>query len=342
MKKIQAIFLFAATAVTTGSSAQFVVSLHSQGVAQHFSGVNALIDASNAALSGDTIYLPGGAFAAPANFDKGLTIFGAGHYEDSTQATGKSFITGNITLNENADHFHLEGVEITGNFFFSANAAVNQVTIKYCKLNEVFEIPGNASNPSTNIALIGNVFAGNVILTNARNTSVYNSILQSHITNSIGNQFYNSVFLFPGAGGDPLINGDMINNNLYNNIFLQTGWAIFSTVSGNTYKNNLFLLSAPNFGTASVSQNNYFGIAQAAIFINQTGNTFNYTHNYHLQSPLSYPGTDGSQAGQYGGIFPYKDGAVPSNPHIRIKNISATTDAQGKLNVNIHVAAQNN
>lgn len=332
-----AVLFYSSTAYT-----QMLVSLHSNGAVQHFSGANALINAYTAAVTGDTIYLPGGSFVPPANFDKGLTIYGAGHYQDSTQATGKSFIAGTVTMNENADHFHMEGIEILGSFIISNNAAVNQLTLKYCKINVTFNVMGNLSNPSNNLALIGNVFIGDVTLSNATNVSIYNSMLQGHFVNSVGNQIYNCIFLFPGGGGDPMINGEMVNNNLYNNVFLQTGWAIYSTITGNTYKYNLFVSSAPNLGPGAVSENNYFGIAQSSIFIAQSGSSFDYTHNYHLQAPFTYPGSDGLQVGMYGGIFPYKEGAVPSNPHIRVKTISPTTDGSGNLHVNIQVAAQNN
>jgi hypothetical protein len=64
--------------------------------------------------------------------------------------------------------------------------------------------------------------------------------------------------------------------------------------------------------------------------------------NYHLTNPGNYAGTDGKQVGIYGGSFPYKEGAVPSPPHVRSKTIASSTDGQGKLNVQITTSAQNN
>ncbi len=322
--------------------AQSYVALHSNGTVQHFNGTNALVNAYAASINGDTIYLPGGSFAPPANFDKGLTIYGAGHYSDSTQATNKTFIASTVTLNANADNFHMEGIEVLGDFIFTSNASVNQVTLKYCKINGHFQVLGNLTDPSNNIALIGNVFVGDVVLSNASNVAIYNSILQSHLTNSVANLFYNCIFLFNGGSYDWVINGEMVNNNLYNSVFYQSNWGIYSNITGNTYKYSLFTTTTPNFGPGAVSENNTFGVPQGSIFVIQSGNAFDYTHNYHLQSPATYLGSDGSQLGLYGGNFPYKEGAVPSNPHIRSKTISATTDASGNLNVNIKVAAQNN
>jgi hypothetical protein len=108
----------------------------------------------------------------------------------------------------------------------------------------------------------------------------------------------------------------------------------------NTFSNNVFTITpAWSFNT---NNNNYTNVAAAGIFVNQTGNAFSYSHNYHLQNPGTYIGADATQCGLYGGLMGYKEGAVPVNPHIRQKTISGTTDANGKLNVNITVGAQNN
>lgn len=69
---------------------------------------------------------------------------------------------------------------------------------------------------------------------------------------------------------------------------------------------------------------------------------FNYAHNYHLKSPTTYLGTDGTEVGIYGGTFPYKEGSVPRNPHIQLKNIASKTDDNGSLQIEIQVEAQDN
>ena len=49
----------------------------------------------------------------------------------------------------------------------------------------------------------------------------------------------------------------------------------------------------------------------------------------------------GGEVGVFGGSFPFKDGLVPSNPHIFFKNISSITDNTGNLPVQIKVRAEN-
>jgi len=39
-------------------------------------------------------------------------------------------------------------------------------------------------------------------------------------------------------------------------------------------------------------------------------------------------------------LNPWKEGAVPSNPHFVIGNIAPQSDAEGKLNIEIKVTAQ--
>lgn len=333
MKKQTLLSLIIAIAITMTLNAQ-TIALHSSTGVQIFKGNTALVDAYTASQSGDTLYLSGHSFTPPNPFDKQLMIFGAGHYVDSTLATGKTFINGNVLLSENADQFYIEGVEITGGFEIANNHSVNYVTIKRCKINGLFRVPGNMSTPSTNLSLIGNVFVNAVYLYNAQNVILSNSIVQGNVAYNSGCLITNNIILF----GPAYALHDISNSQINNNIFIGTG---LSNGVGNTYTNNLIVDATPIYGTSPTAIGNYVGVAQADIFVNQTGNAFNYAHDYHLQSPASYLGTDGTEVGIYGGLFPYKEGAVPLNPHIQLKNIAPTTDANGDLQIQIQVEAQN-
>lgn len=316
-----------------------IIALHSASGVQIFKGNTALASAYTSAQNADTLYLSGGVFFPPTNFDKQITIIGAGHYVDSTLTTGKTFISGNVTLRENADQFYIEGLEITGNLTFTTNHSVNFAKVMRCKITGNTDILGDLTNPSNNLTLIGNVFIGSVNLQNTADVLISNNIFQNMLNNTNGNQINNNVFLGGGyASTWCVFNGN--NNFLNNNIFLYLNGVTYT--SGNTYNNNLFVMLNPAYGTSATVFNSYVDVPQASIFVDQTGTAFNYAHNYHLQSPASYPGTDGTEVGIYGGTFPYKEGAVPMNPHIQTKNISAKTNASGELNVNISVGAQKN
>ena len=71
-------------------------------------------------------------------------------------------------------------------------------------------------------------------------------------------------------------------------------------------------------------------------------NNFTLPKNLKIRedSPCKNAGTDGTDIGIFGCPAPYKDGAVPFNPHINKALISGQTDKDGKLKVDIQVSAQ--
>jgi len=154
------------------------------------------------------------------------------------------------------------------------------------------------------------VIDGNVLLNNHNSSSIFTSISSSTIKNNI--------ILSTG----PMVNHG-VTNTLYNNLFVASSISYYN--SANNYESN-----------------NYFSIAQADIFVNQTGNVFDFSHDYHLKNPELYIGTDGTQVGLYGGITPFKEMGVPTNPQVTTKTISKETDANGNLQINITVKAQEN
>lgn len=314
------------------------VALHSGGNVSIFNGTSALVNAYNASQAGDTIYLPGGGFTAPGSVNKKLTIYGAGHYADSTQVTGKTFWNGNLNFGADADECFIEGIEITGNVEFALNAVVDNVTIARCKINGGFSMDGSFATPSNNLLLYNNVIGQNMNLSNAQNALVANNIINKGVYYSKGNSFFNNVFLERSPVGSYEHFAACDNNLIYNNVFY-TYATYGESGNNNDFRNNLYT-TTPGLGTNPTSIGNYFGVAQGNIFVNVSSTTFSYTANYHLQSPTTYLGTDGTEIGIYGGQFyPYKEGAVPSNPHFYEQNIAPST-SNGLLNVDIKARAE--
>lgn len=117
----------------------------------------------------------------------------------------------------------------------------------------------------------------------------------------------------------------------------------------NNFYNNIGLWNNGNY-TGSNAQNAY-GINNLTetwgnTFINSDSNTpFNYpTDNFHLKinSIGKNAGTDGTDIGIYGGLYPWKDGSIPSNPHISLLKVDTKTNANGILNATFQVTPQNN
>ncbi|MDR2009996.1 MAG: hypothetical protein LBQ22_05900 [Bacteroidales bacterium] len=339
MKSSKLFFLFLFLASATFLSAQQKVVLQSNGTTTVFGGAQPFTDAYNASATGDTIYLPGGSLVYPTNITKGLVIYGAGHYPDSTLATGKTVLSGNLTINVGADNLHLEGVELTGGLFFSSNVKIDNVVLRRCRFGNINYV-GNAS-PCENSQIIQCVINEGITLSNAKSSTISNCFIGGQIGNGSEIAILNNVFFYNTTVAYHIFNG-LKNSSVSNNIFLRRDRAdcIQTGCNGVAFSNNIFKHSTTNIDANNSDINNYKGIDIDNLFVNQSGQVFDYSHDYHLLSPTIYTGTDGTQVGVYGGLFPYKASAVPSNPHISTKLIAPQTNNNGELQIQINVSAQ--
>jgi hypothetical protein len=345
MKKTNLLLVaFGFCSISLGYSQQ-KVALHSSGTTTIFGGANPFTDAYNASVNGDTIYLPGGTIPFPSNINKGLVIIGAGHYPDSTVATGKTILSGNITISQDADNLMLEGIEL-GSITFTLNHKVDSVIIRRCKFSSI-DYQGTGATPCVNNSIRENVITGGVTLTNATSSMLSNNIIDGKITSANNIGISNNILFYNAAnpGGYAYVATFYnVDNCFISNNVIFRNWAgassIYSSSDLNTFSNNLFSVT-PNTGTNTFI-NNYNAIDLTTVFVNQTGNVFNYSQNYHLVDPSIYLGIDNTQVGIYGGLYPCKVGSVPQNPHIQLINNATTTDANGDLQIQIQVDAQNN
>jgi hypothetical protein len=327
--------------LTFQTQAQQRVALQSAGITSIYSTNNPFIDAYNDAIAGDTIYLPGGAMTGPVTLDKPLTIIGAGFHPDSTNATFLTKITSGVTIGENADGLHLEGIHFETTFA-ATNVSFNNSQIKRCYFNSTFSIVGSSGNYTENLVVSECVFIQALNLQNTRNCLISNNIVNEQIGNSSSNLFANNIFL--REGGSSTSSNKVFyysnNNNFENNVFHNSSQYCLNG-SGNTFQYNLFVNATPELGTGFIDVGNYFGVTQSTVFVNQTGFTWLVSNDNHLQDPITYVGADNTPVGIYGGYFPYKTGGVPQNPHISAKTISNQTDVNGDLNIQIVTGAQN-
>lgn len=332
MRTLISIILLLFTINIIGQKAVLLKKANGQQLA--FYGNQPFIDAYAAAGNEDTIYLPGGTFST-VDINKRLAIYGAGHYPDSTNATDKTIIYEAFRISSNADSLLLEGMQFNGSVTIDAD--VNYLVLKRNIFLNVINFPYApfCSNPR----LEANIFKSVIYLTYAANALLVNNIFEGTVSSAKnGDLFRNNIFItasYPISG----CTYGVFENNIFKYSsdpgFLQNGGNSYNTLSYNVFTCSPVWWLNPN-------NNNYINADPLTVFINQTGYFFDYSHNYHLQSPGIFLGTDGTQCGIYGGQFGYKEGGIPVNPHIRQKTIANTTDVNGNLNVNITVAAQNN
>ena len=323
MKKIYCIPIMIFS--TLALQAQIKVALHHNGTVSMFSGASPFIAAYDASVNGDTIYLPGGIFSPPPLVNKGIYIIGAGHYPDSTTATSVTNIS-YLTIFAGANKLKLEGLYIPNGINFATSEKIDSVVILRCFLGGVAY--NGTYDPATNCD--GHLIYQNIInsidLTHSKNIRVFNNNI-----NSMGSMQENAWIKNNKIGFVAGLTYCFFENNIISQQYAE-GY--------NTFRNNIFE-NTPPAGT-NTYLNNYNNLPFSTVFVNYTGWTNYYTDNFHLVSPGTYTGTDGTQVGIYGGLYPYKEGAVPSNPHIRAKSIGLTPDVNGKLKVNFTIAAQNN
>lgn len=310
--------------IAISAMGQKAVVLQHNGIATVFSTTNPLGDAYAAAVSGDTIYLPGGVFPG-LTINKRLAIFGTGHYPDSTVATGISQVQ-SIDFQAGSDRSTIQGLFIPGNIGFQYNIRIDSVIIARCRTGGFY------------------VHGENTPATNCQGIFIYQNVIGDFaVAHSSGIRIFNNIISsLHDLGTNSWIRNNKINslNGCYYGMFENNTIASYGGgLDFNTFRNNV-INTQPAVGN-STWVNNYFNIDFSNLFVKQTA-WFEFSDDYHLKTPAAYPGTDATQAGIYGGYYPYKQGAVPANPHIQTYTIPLQTNTSGQLNIQVKVAAQNN
>ena len=320
-------------------NAQLRVALHHNGTTEIFGGSNPFQQAYDSAISGDTIYIPGGVFAPPANINKRLTIYGAGHYPDTTTATQKTFISGDLNIQQNADSTLIEGLEL-GSISIPNNHKVDYLTISRCRLTN-FTMAGNQSTPCQFLTFKENVTVGTINLSNVSYSIVTNNIVQGQINYGNNNAIYNNILLYINTSYyyTRYVLTGITNTDVANNIFRLTSYTLTISGNSNTVKNNVNI--ANTTGSVGTYTNNYTYPIVDSIFVNHFGTSFSYEDDFHLDSAGVYLGVDSTQVGIYGGLYPWKESSVPNIPHIFYKNIPTAVEPNGSLDIEIKVNAEN-
>ncbi len=313
-----------------------------------------IVSAVSAATAGDTLYIqPSATTYGDVSINKQLFILGAGHNpEFSIYAS----TLGVVTFQSGSSGTILKGCAIYMLFGTIYNTS-NDVIVSGCWISA--QNPTNFSQGTWN----NWTFEGNIF------TSQSNGINMSSFGSNI--VFRNNI-LHTFAGGQIFSNSS--NNQLFeNNIFMCTDNTTFNSLLSNSngaiLRNNIILTTiaqgtnVANGCTSCVWENNvtynpYISFADLPG-TNNLNNTnpdfvnvplvnvnFSYTKDYHLNpgSPLIGVGTDGSEIGLYGGVYPFRnDGIDNTLPRIKtVTPLTSTAPPGGVLQVNLKAAAAGN
>ncbi len=326
---MKAIFLTSALFLLTivGLNAQNLIAVQNGGEPTFYQQVDdAIVNAQN----GDTIYIPGGTWDNSQPINKRLHLVGVGHNPDATTATFATTLNGGLWLKNGAGNGSITGVCLKSGVY-TYPEDVNHYSINRCHIYNGFSFYSTTAN----FMIIESIIEGNCTSSGnagASNFSFFNNIISMVYCIPFDNSvFRNNIFL----------NNPYCRKSLFeNNIFLQNYG--LANCENSTAKNNLHYYALMYNYSTNVGVNNIPFNDASSIFVDQEGNVFNYAHDYHLKTscPGKNAGTDGTDVGIYGGIYPWKEGSIPFNPHFQKIQISPTTDNNGNLNVNIKVAAQ--
>ena len=337
MKKITLFLIFLLVAISY-TTAQKSVALHSNGTTTIFGGDTPLVEAYDASITGDTLYVSGGNFTMPTTIDKGLVIIGAGYDTDLTAVTGKTYIysspgnSGRIIIGSNASNLYMEGMQFQGGLYKS-NASITGFKLIRLKVADLYF--SSTSAIPTNASIIQCEISGNSNIEGVTYSVISNCILKGRILNSDSNVFKNNAITRSDGFGTL---GNCDANAFTNNIFTSISLISDGNCSYNDFQYNIFAHTSPGLGAESTDLYNYKGIDMATVYVNASEG------DYHLLGDASttYLGDDGTEVGIYGGLLPFKEGAVPINPHISQKSIQTTTNSNGLLNISFTVEAQQN
>lgn len=348
------------TLVTTTHGQTESAILQQNGTSYFFAGTDSFITALDAAQTGDTIYLSAGTFEGPEGVDKGIdkgvVIIGAGHFPDEGNFKKRTTINASqLYINAGADNLHLEGLYISktlpfdGSIVFQEDASINHVTIKRCRVGYNIYFRSKTELTSKNNCIVeecyisGGIqqgqsnFGGGGYLPVANNLQIVKNVIGSNSITIVVNALISGNILLCTSSFLYNVENSTFNDNIF--VSSDPNVVLGDYCSNNIFENNIFTKENISFGD-NIAQNNYLGIPQESIFINQTGITIDYSHDYHLKNPSLYLGTDGTQVGLYGGVYPFKDFGYPFNPQVVQKNIGTEVLPDGTLPIRIKVQAQ--
>jgi len=318
-------------------SAQKLIVRQSSGTPHFYTKLD---DAITEAVSNDTIYLPDGYFDLNVSIDKKLHFIGVGHHPQNAGASGITYIGGSrdFEMTDVSDGSTCQGLYLYNGF--TLFEGVTNLFISRCNVNTLSR---SSDVFVENITFSECVFRSSIFCP-MQYCQFNNCIFQDYFYMNYRNcNFSNSIFLsggFPMSGGGYQIPAGIAEYcDFSNNVFCTLEG--LRNVGICTFRNNVFG-GLPVFdGVNLVGSGNKTEVLQSAVFVRQTDHVFSYDNNYQMAiEEYNTAGTGGTAIGIYGGLSPWKDSTTPSNPVIESKGISGTTNADGTLNVQIKVSAQ--
>lgn len=336
MKK--SIILFALFALW-GASKSFaqqnalVAVLTHEGESTTFHGAEALATANEAAVDGDVITLSGGTFNG-ITVSKGITIRGAGMYRNDSTDVDRTTIS-SLTISQGTHDASIENLRLP--------ALTTEDSLLRVSFYKLLIDPVVVVNKGSDMSVICCKVKGGVDCKSAAKVAVLNSIIiyPSVAADDSEASYQNCIVSFPGGLTLPnaqryssFVNCIFIGDSGYNDfyVFPETVTAKCCVVSTDSdlWRSNVMTQLFKNITNSTNTIQSY------SIFKDVSTYTFGDAITYRLtdEAAVTYLGSDGTQIGIYGGLYPFD-----SNPHhpIITKSNVARRAADGKLHVSFEV-----
>jgi len=335
-------------------------------------GNASFIAAENASSPGDTLYVYGSPFDyGTLTISKKLVVIGAG-YGPNNQF-GQPTRAGQINLfrdgSTDASGSVIMGFLISGGIACTGTQASLNITISRNRITGYIQNYLSAAAPASGWTIYNNIIAQIWGSSNSRTSNSPTNIIIANniITNYIGYYNSNTVLIdhniFLGSTNLFSLWNVIISNNIFvrssGNLF--GGEVVFCTFNNNISNQNT-IGGAAQFNPANIFEATWLStgggsnsgggnlVGTNPLFVNVPNNDlYDITNNYRLQSgsPGKAPfSTDLTDAGIYGGSFPFPSGGDPGSgfdtspmppiPQVISVNIqNATIAPNGTLNVKV-------
>ena len=325
-------------------------TLNHNDTMQVFTGMDALQQAHAAAVGGDAIILSSGVFNA-VNITKGVSIRGAGMFNDTTRGLVNTLISGEFNI-DIADS--VNQLSLTGLIFNSTIYMYKAYRPLFTKCRFQYVNPRWHNNSTQETDRTTNPQFINCIIQSWQNSQWNNYSNWS----AINPAFYNCIILGYSEARSPdmMVNCDawVSSHYLSTNNKSILNCVLISNESSATIANNGYTC----FNTIGLNYSTWYGYHD---FFDLTNMESHHLYNFHICSEVfqTFTGTytngmsmalvdsiaatilgdDSTQVGIYGGPYPF-DISV-TNPMIGHCSAARRTNAEGKLEVDIEVINNN-
>lgn len=347
MKKIFVILsAFAATMAQAQKTDTPMATLQHGDQTQVFIGQKAFVQAYNAAAdSADVITLSSGYFDVPSTISKSVSVFGAGMEDDSITGIKATQLSSNISIkhgnkidddgNTQTDAVHVNGMRLEGLSLSTIyagehnDAPINGLTIAKCKFSDF-----RAYSPISDLTIRQSRFG---TINFSYNNTIFNNIL-------VSNSHFGYIALPSGSASKNVQIDHCVvtydGTTPYTNVALVTNSILYGTLyTGSTGRNNIFVGKSSAGSSIQDADANWTGLKNAGVWAaDGEDGSYDASKTFELKYPAKYVGTDGTEVGLHGGLYPWNK--IPCTPRITKSEIDATTSVDGKLKVSITAEAQ--